>query len=186
MSSDGQHNIQVNGLVDGVDTSKLVLLDTDQNITALHQFINKTTMQQDFYIQGLVNNMDISTIASDTLMKNKMDTVTAHKQFSSVQITGNLNMAEGKTINGVDVSNLTSSGIYLNAVQEFGNIVFHNNVTFNDEISLSETLNDVTIDDLVFTDQTTVFHHPIIFKQNITCSDHVTVDGKINNLNISG
>ncbi|XP_066920173.1 uncharacterized protein [Clytia hemisphaerica] len=184
-SSATQNNIQVNGLVDGVDTSKLVLLDTDQNITALHQFTNKTTMQQDFHIQGLVNNMDISTIASDTLKKNKEDTVTAYQRFSSIEIKGDLNMADKKTINDVDVSNLTSSGIYLNAVQEFGNIVFQNNVTFNDQISLGETLNNVTIDDLVFTDQTTVFHHPITFKQNITCSDHVTVDGKINNLNIT-
>lgn len=177
-------NIHVDGTVNGLKTDHLVLLDKEQQIEANHSFIGTTRFLKDY--QGTINGVNVSAIAADTLLKNQNTLVTGKKTFAKMQINADLTMADGKTINGVDVSNLTAGGIFLNAQDEFGDVTFTGNVTFQDSITLNGSLNGLDFEDIVFTDQVTTFKQTVTFNENITCQSNVTVDGTINKLNLSG
>jgi len=178
-------DIQVGGTVNGIDTQNLVLLDTNQTITASHVFSGNVKFGKNLKVDGLVNQMNVTEIADDTLINGKDSIVTAHKTFDGINVQGNLNMAENETINYVDVSNLTETGVYLNAANDFGNVFFNGNVTFLAPVTLDETLNGENTENLIFTDQAVTFHHPITFKKNITCSEDIYTEANINGLNIS-
>ena len=183
--TDVLQNLEVVGKVDGVNTNNLVLLHKDQEIQAKYTFLGNTTFLKDY--KGLINGMNIGAIASDTLLKNQDAIVKVHKNFSEVIVKGDLDMADEKTINDVDISNLTANGIYLDARNKFGDVIFTGNVTFQDSISLgSGSLNGLQLDEIVFTDQVNTFQKPFTFYQNVTCQEDITVDGTVNNFNLSG
>lgn len=177
-------NLRVDGTVNGLKTDHLVLLDEEQQIEANHTFIGTTKFLKDY--QGTINGINVSEVAADTLLKNQNTLVTGKKTFTNMQINGDLAMADGKTINGVDVSNLTANGIFLNAQDEFGDVIFTGNVTFQESITLNGSLNGVEFKDIVFTDQETTFEQSVTFNENVTCQSNITVDGTINKLNLTG
>ena len=177
-------NIRVDGTLNGLKTNHLVLLDKEQQIEANHSYIRTTRFLKDY--QGTINGVNVSAIAADTLLKNQNTRVTGKKTFAKMQINDDLTMADGKTINGVDVSNLTAGGIFLNAQDEFGDVTFTGNVTFQKSITLNGSLNGLDFENIVFTDQVTTFEQSVTFNENITCQSNVTVNGTINKLNLSG
>ena len=184
-ATDVEGRIQVEGLVNGIDTKNLVLLDTVQTITAPHAFSGNVKFEKNLEVNGLINDMNVTEIVSDTLINGKDSIVTSKKTFKGIGVKGNLNMAEDKTINYVDVSNLTKTGVYLNAADDFGNVFFNGNVSFLGPVTLDESLNGKKIENLVFTNQPVTFHQPITFKKNITCSKDIDAEANINGLNIS-
>ena len=129
--------------MNGLKTDNLVLLHKQQKIEANHTFLGTTKFLKDY--EGTINGLNVGQVAYGTLLKNQNAIVTGYKNFSKMGIKGDLAMGEGNTINGVDVSNLTANGIFLNAQDEFGDVIFSGNVTFQKSISLDGSLTKLTI-----------------------------------------
>lgn len=53
-----------------MNLSKVVTLDTDQNLTATYSFDQKTVMHSNLLVHGLVNNINISDWNDKALMKD--------------------------------------------------------------------------------------------------------------------
>lgn len=178
--------VTVKGLVNGIDMLNLMRLDKDQTILVEHSYVREATLEKDLVISGSINGMNISKIAAETLMKNKGGVVTAYKTFSKLEIDGDLKMAELKTINSVDVSELRKNGVFLNANDYFDQtLTFHGNVTFQN-VTLGGSVNQQNISNVVFSDQPVAITALMEFNNNVTVNETLTVNGSINGLDFPG
>ncbi|GIY08727.1 uncharacterized protein CDAR_24111 [Caerostris darwini] len=93
-----------NQIVNGIDVTSLnrvLRTDTTQTVTAEHYF-DKMTFHGDVFVAGKVNDCEIP---GGLMRRNQTNYIHSPKAFTKpVHILGDLTIAEGKRIQGVDVS----------------------------------------------------------------------------------
>ena len=230
-----KNNLKVNGLIDGVNTSELVLLGSDQIIYGLKKFkgniffdstrcqiinveirgcINKVCISRDNlltvkddqlvpgnytfveelkieknWIAKLINGVDLSEFYKKAVMLDIAQNITGFKQFkSNVKIKEDLNMADGTTINYIDVSQLSKSILSRTKDQIISaTIRFLSNAIFQSDLRVDGLINGINISsDVVYLSREQIISGEKTFLRDLTTAESITVDGLINGLNISG
>lgn len=95
----------MNDLVNGINISKVVTTNTDQNLTATYKFLNKIILEKNLYVSGLINDINVSywdkrSLKTDTkipeLINNlwKIDNVTFKGEIKGKSFVNNFDIKE--------------------------------------------------------------------------------------------
>ena len=189
-----KENLKVDGLIDGIATSELVLLNSDQVIYGRkifkgNLFFDGTRSQtKNLEIRGLINNINVS---NEELLTVKDDQV----------VTGNYSFKEDlkmekdltvKSVNGIDLSDLYKDAVLVDTAQNITGLKqFKSSLTIEGDLEMADstTIDGVDVSELAKSilsrtkDQT--ISASIDFKSNVTFHSDLTVDGFINGINIT-
>eukprot|EP00794_Sanderia_malayensis_P006818 gene6818-7587_t len=181
--------LQVNKLINGINVSSdVILLSKSQKIYGDKHFTRDVTFHKNVDVKGLVNSVNISgdlmTVRGNQIIKGK-------KRFTDIlTVRGNVSMLAGKTVDGVDLSELARTAVYKHVPQVIaGDFVFESvsavNVTLdcNGSCLFEELLKNLS-EKAVKRNKPTAITGTKIFVKHLTASKNITVHGFVNNITI--
>lgn len=189
-----ENDIIVNGLVDSVNTSELVLLNADQVIYGQKEFNGnlffdaRNSKMKNLAIRGLVNGINISR--ADLLTVREKQYINGKYSFKEdIQLENNLTT---KNINEVDLSKFYDEAVLINADQNIsGSKHFQNNLKIQGNL---EMLDGAMIDgvdasllrkNILSRNKDQYLKTSFDFKSNASFVNDLKIDGLLNNINIS-
>lgn len=84
-------HLLINGPVDGKSFQKVVTTISDQNLTSIYNLEGKTSLKGNIFVDGFVNNINVSQWAQRVVKKNSEDTQTVNNIWS---VAENITFAE--------------------------------------------------------------------------------------------
>ena len=186
-SSDLNEDLLVEGLVNGINLTNVITVNSNQTVTASYKINGKSTFNAYFNVEGHVNNLDLSEVAADTLLLNEINQlITSHKTFNAIEINGDLKMKDGAEVNGVDISELMKFSQLVKYYENLSEaVVFYGNVSFNG-VNLNGQLHGMNLSELLYTYLPANVSGKISFATDVYLQKNTAVDGKVNGIDISG
>ena len=124
-------DLDVEGLVNGVDPSNYVTLSEDRNITALKRFEGNLIMKKDLAVSGKIDGMDINELVT---LDSDQEIFGSKTFVESLRVSGNFIMRENFTINDVDISQLVEAAIHINNEENIDELSLDEVVIYNSTI----------------------------------------------------
>eukprot|EP00794_Sanderia_malayensis_P019940 gene19940-21893_t len=148
-----QGDVLLNGAIDGIDINdlsrRIITTDLEQDINGAKTFHDDVRIAGNLTVCCSLNDVLLSSL----LTKDTKQTVTAEKHFQKVAITDNLaiifnNVSVEKTVNGVDLSNLTEKVHFCNKITKYVNKRFQfESVSIPGSLSV-HSVNGIDLDEL--------------------------------------
>lgn len=185
---DSVKTLRVLGLVNGVNLTNAITLNTDQNLTGHVTFTRPIFMEKDLVMSGTLNGLDISNIVNDSIVLNSDNiSISVSKAFSSLEIQSNLELPTGVKVGPLDLSEFNSSVLRKSSDEELlSRVTFLSNVIFHDGIHVGGNLSGVPIDDVLRLNESAVITGLKTFLQDLHLEDRLDLQGTLNGVNISG
>ena len=189
-----KENLKIHGLIDGISTSDLVLLNSDQVIYGRKIFKGNLFFDgtrdkaKNLEIRGLINNINVTKEELLTVKDDQI--VTGNYRFKEdLKIEKNLIV---KSINGIDLSGLYEEAVLIDTAQNISGLKqFKNNLRIEGDLEMAEntTIDGVDVSELsksiLSRTKDQIISTSIDFKSNVTFHSDLIVDGFINGINIS-
>ncbi|GFQ81846.1 tspear [Trichonephila clavata] len=169
--------------IDISSLKRVLRTDTTQTVTAEHHFENMV-VRGDVMVTGKVNGLEIP---GGLMRHNRTNFIQSSKMFEKpVHVKGNLEMAEGKKIQSVDVSKWFQTSV----LKDRGTVVIDGFKVFNDlslvNASVGGLLNDLEISEksllMTYGKQTVTGKKTI--KGNVEISGSLAVNGFVNGIDL--
>eukprot|EP00794_Sanderia_malayensis_P020480 gene20480-22496_t len=184
----------INGLVPEKD---LVLKDKRQTVAGIKTFVKDVVVRGDLNVEGKgkVNDVIVSKLAEDAIVKNVPQDIQGKKIFSSMEVKGNVTVSG--EVDGVNLSKLSQSLLRIDRYQEIpGSVIFNGEVELEQSLSVEGLINKHNFgrifEDAVMVDGTQnitgkkIFSTDIKAKYGLTLFGDITLkDSLVNDVNIS-
>ncbi|XP_072171933.1 uncharacterized protein [Diadema setosum] len=139
-------SVVVSGEVNDIDISEEVLVVIDaQDITGAYSFYDDVTINGELNVDGEINDVDIAALSSDTMRKDRVQTVSSHLEFNDgVSVTGDITVRDGETVDTVDLSALKDLAKFVDEPFTLPNsVTFELPLTFSGTLSVTGTVHDL-------------------------------------------
>lgn len=188
------NSIQVNGTVDGVNLDHFVnsslYLDKSKQLVTGKKTFKDLLFAEDLNVTGIVSGIDFTRVFT----KTGNQTFTAPQSFSYANFsdveTHQIDLSEGFTVNGIDISKLNDIRVSLkNHTEHFGELIINNTVSVLNSF-VADTINGYNIwrlkEDIVTDIGSSEIFSDLIFN-DLHILGPVTTEGKVgaSGLNIS-
>ncbi|XP_057307107.1 uncharacterized protein LOC130645210 [Hydractinia symbiolongicarpus] len=181
----------VTNLFAGVDLTNIFLISGNQTVLGDINFSSIKT--KNVYATNLIDSVNITELKTNTVEKNKDQTLNAMYTFERNVLVNNNLTVKGR-INNIDLDEYNNSAVHLTSdetitgVKTFKNVTFQN-VTF---LGLVNGVNMSLLTDDVLTKtgdhticQPTTFENSVIVNGTAIVSDNVLVSSLVNDINIT-
>ena len=187
---DQAKNFEIRGLVNSVNISKdkLLTVRDDQIVKGDYSFVETLNIEKHLTTR-LINGIDLSKIYKETILLDTVQNITGLKQFNcDVKVVGNLNFADGITIDGVDVSELSKNILSRKKDQTISNsIELTSNTTVQSFLEVDGVISGINIsNDVIYLSREKSISGEKTFLQNLTVTKNMEIGGYVNDLKIAG
>lgn len=171
-------DIDVSGTVDGVivTTSSVFLNTGAQTVSGSYTISGGLTANEDVVVTGTVDGVDLSTLQDEAVyLDGDHDIAGAMTLSGPVTMETGLSVADGSTVDGVDIEDLDSGLFRLTVNQDVSaNHTYTSVMTVDGDITVTGTVDLLTIpDDVVLVDDP----NPVSMQGPLQFSENLTVSG---------
>ena len=183
-------NLEIRGCINKICISKdkLLTVKDDQLITGNYTFVEELKIERNLRAK-LINGVDLSDFYEKAVLLDVAQNITGFKQFTSnLKFKEDLKMADGTTMNCIDVSELSNSILSRTKDQIISaTLRFQSNITFQNDLRVDGLINGINISsDVVHLSREQIISGEKTFVKDLTTTKSITIDGLLNGLNISG
>ncbi|XP_071507746.1 uncharacterized protein [Diadema antillarum] len=196
-------DLSVGGTINDVDMDVLytdvLLMSESQSFDVAVDIKSSIEVSGDATLQDTIDTL---SIPESLVLLSTADSISGLKTFSALlDVTGNLNMASSKTVNGKDLSVFDTSILKKSGAQSVSTtgITFNNALTVSGDVSVTGTVNGYTIPDdfLLLAGEQTISGERINYSMNQTFNQPslpvntlmetvtLTVTGTLDDVNIN-
>ncbi|XP_067122026.1 uncharacterized protein [Centruroides vittatus] len=173
-------------LLNGYDTSDIVLLHTDQYI--IGNIVFKNVLVHNLRVRNLfvanINEYSVETFLSEIVTQNSQNVTLTDKVFNNIIVKGSITVKG--MIDGVAIEEFIRRAVTQNSKQNIVQKIFTNDLIFEDDLSV-HSLNNLDIVDhinrVVFVDQKEIYGQKIV-EGNVEVKGELIIEGLINGVNI--
>ena len=181
-------DLEVTGKVNGQNISdlneKIVRVYGIYKIYGIKTFTKCATFAKDLEVSGKINGL---SIPQDIALLSRNRSITGIKMFQdNIYIRGDLNVENGTTVDGIDVSSLATNAVYTNTTQMiYNSIEFKTIIELQGGILIDGLVNGVNIrkDNLLLRDREQTVTGKKIFK-HVSLHGDLKLHGNLNGIHL--